>query len=135
MEGFLKSRPVHCVENTAGAKVGLRYRQILSSKQSLHKGTNPKIDSYSAFFDNAKKRSMGLKFFARKHKVEEIYLGSVATDYRVLDLALDAIDLGFKVFILEDACAGIDLHKETSKNPSWPLAPQAATLSALRIFD
>jgi nicotinamidase/pyrazinamidase len=111
VEGFSQVLwPVHCVENTAGAKL---VSDLDRSKfqAEFHKGTNPKIDSYSAFFDNAKKRSTGLEDFLREHKVQEIYLAGVATDYCVLYSALDAIDLKFKVFVIEDAIAGIDLNK------------------------
>lgn len=102
--------PVHCVENTVGANLvsGLDRSKF---QAEFHKGTNPKIDSYSAFFDNAKRRSTGLEDFLRQHKVQEIYLAGVCTDYCVLYSALDAIDLKFKVFVIEDACAGIDLQK------------------------
>lgn len=102
--------PVHCVQNTPGANLvsGLDRLQF---QAEFHKGTDPKIDSYSAFFDNARGRSTGLEDYLRKNKVDEVYFVGVATDYCVVYSAIDAIDLGFKVFVIADACAGIDLQK------------------------
>ena len=111
VEGFPQVLwPVHCVENTPGASPvsGLERSKF---QAEFHKGSNPKIDSYSAFFDNARKRSTGLEDFLSKNNVKEVYLAGVATDYCVLYSALDAIDLGFDVYVIEDACAGIDLQK------------------------
>jgi nicotinamidase/pyrazinamidase len=111
VEGFPQILwPVHCVENTPGASPvsGLERSKF---QVEFHKGSDPKIDSYSAFFDNARKRSTGLEDFLNKNNVKEVYLAGVATDYCVLYSALDAIDLGFDVYIIQDACAGIDLQK------------------------
>src|SRR5688572_7339280 len=50
--------PAHCVQNTSGAEfpAGLNTTAV---KQIFQKGTDPLIDSYSAFFDNAHLRSTG----------------------------------------------------------------------------
>ena len=51
--------PVHCVQNTSGAEMvsSLDEKEIASF---FHKGTDKNIDSYSAFFDNARLKSTGL---------------------------------------------------------------------------
>jgi len=102
--------PVHCVQNTVGAEIvpGLATKGI---QAYFHKGTDPKVDSYSAFFDNARQRSTGLEDYLRSHKVTETYFVGVATDYCVLYSVFDAVDLGFSATMVLDACAGIDLNK------------------------
>ncbi len=98
--------PTHCVQNTPGAEFasGLVTENI---HEIFRKGTDKDIDSYSAFFDNAKKKATGLEKYLREHGATEIYLCGVATDYCVLYSALDALELGFKTHVIADACRGL----------------------------
>ncbi len=101
--------PDHCVQNTRGADFakGLHREKI---EAVFHKGIDPKVDSYSTFFDNARKRSTGLSDRLRKDHLENLYFVGLATDYCVLYSVLDALDLGFKTFVIRDACRAINLH-------------------------
>lgn len=103
--------PVHCVRNTPGAEVvsGLNKDKIASF---FYKGTDKTIDSYSAFFDNAHLKSTGLGDYLKSRGVTEVYLVGVATDYCVLYSSLDAIDLGFAVTVIIDACRPINLQPD-----------------------
>lgn len=99
--------PVHCVEHTRGADfVPTLHRETV--KNIFYKGIDRLIDSYSAFFDNAHQKSTGLCDFLKARGVTELYICGVATDYCVLYSAIDALNLGFAVYILTDACRGID---------------------------
>lgn len=102
--------PSHCVQNSPGAELvsALDRRKI---DQTFHKGTDQWIDSYSAFFDNAHRKKTGLAAYLFDKDVDEIYLAGVATDYCVYFSALDALELGFKVSVIVDACLGIDLKQ------------------------
>ncbi len=103
--------PVHCVQNTNGADlVSELNREKIAS--IFYKGTDPEIDSYSAFFDNARKRATGLAPFLKSKGVTQLYVVGLATDYCVLYSALDAIDLGFEVFVVADACRAVKLRAE-----------------------
>ena len=42
--------------------------------------------------------------------ISEVYLCGLATDYCVKFSALDAVKLGFKTFVIEDACRGVGLR-------------------------
>ena len=100
--------PSHCVQNTSGAQLAsdldrTRIRKI------FHKGTDPLIDSYSAFFDNGHRQSTGLGDFLLKQGVDEVCLMGLATDYCVKFSALDARELGFAVSLIEDGCRGVEL--------------------------
>jgi nicotinamidase/pyrazinamidase len=103
--------PVHCVENTPGADFhpGLDRRQIA---RVFHKGADPGIDSYSAFFDNGHRKATKLGEYLKEQGVDEVYLCGLATDYCVKFTALDAVDLGFKTCVIEDACRGVNLQPD-----------------------
>jgi nicotinamidase/pyrazinamidase len=101
--------PVHCVRSSPGAElISTMDRKPIAS--IFYKGTDRWIDSYSAFFDNAHRKSTGLGEFLRSHDVEELYIVGVATDYCVLYSTLDAIDMGLSVTVIQDACRGINLQ-------------------------
>ena len=76
----------------------------------FHKGVDPGIDSYSAFFDNAHRRSTGLGEYLKENGVTEVYIVGLATDYCVKFSALDAVELGFETYVVTDGCRGIDLN-------------------------
>lgn len=101
--------PDHCVQESSGAE----FHPALDT-QRIHKiflkGTDKQIDSYSAFFDNAHLRATGLSEYLREQQVEEVYIMGLATDYCVKFSVLDALGLGFNVFLINDACRGVELH-------------------------
>jgi nicotinamidase/pyrazinamidase len=100
--------PVHCVQNTPGAAfvAGLDTHRITKIFQ---KGTDAGIDSYSGFFDNGHRKATGLGDFLKQSNVAEVFIAGLATDYCVKFTALDAVQLGFKTHLIEDACRGINL--------------------------
>ena len=99
--------PVHCVRETPGADLvsGLHKEKIASH---FYKGTDTAVDSYSAFFDNARRQSTGLEAYLKTHQIDLLYIAGVCTEYCVLYSTIDAIDLGFSVTVIADACRGID---------------------------
>jgi len=99
--------PMHCVQDTEGAELayGLKRDKI---EQVFHKGVDVKVDSYSAFFDQAKHRSTGLADALKKLQIKELYFAGVATDYCIRYSVLDALKLGFKVVVIRDACRAIN---------------------------
>jgi nicotinamidase/pyrazinamidase len=100
--------PVHCVQETRGASFtdGLATTKI---EKVFTKGTDPAIDSYSGFFDNGHRKSTGLGEYLRARGVTDVYVCGLATDYCVKFTALDARQLGFNTFLIEDASRGVNL--------------------------
>jgi nicotinamidase/pyrazinamidase len=100
--------PVHCVQNSAGAAFvpALDMKQVA---EVFQKGTDLRIDSYSGFFDNGHRKATGLGDFLKARKVMDVFIAGLATDYCVKFTALDAIGLGFKTHLVEEACRGVDL--------------------------
>ncbi len=105
--------PDHCVQGSLGAQLSaqLETRPI---EAIFRKGTDPSIDSYSAFFDNGKRKSTGLADYLRGKGCTTLYLCGLAGDICVYFSAVDAIEQGFEVHFVEDAATPLnpDLHRE-----------------------
>ena len=54
--------------------------KVHPSGRVIHKGVNPDIDSYSAFFDNAKLGKTNLEELIRKEGCMDTYICGIATD-------------------------------------------------------
>ncbi len=100
--------PDHCVQQTPGAELHADLRSD-GIQRVVFKGSDRRIDSYSAFFDNARRRSTGLAEYLRGEGVDEVHLMGLATDYCVQFSALDAVELGFRAYVHAAGCRGIDL--------------------------
>lgn len=101
--------PDHCIQGSKGAE----FHPDLNIEQAnaiIRKGSNPFIDSYSAFFENDRKTSTGLDGYLKSLKIEKISLVGLATDFCVNYSAQDAANLGYKVSVLEKMCRAIDLN-------------------------
>lgn len=100
--------PVHCVQNTPGAEFH-RELNLDCVTHVFQKGTDPKVDSYSGFFDNGRRAATGLGDYLREQGVRRVYVCGLATDYCVAFTALDGAALGFETYLVEDACRGVNL--------------------------
>ncbi|MDT0689739.1 bifunctional nicotinamidase/pyrazinamidase [Salegentibacter sp. F188] len=99
--------PVHCVQNSEGAEF---HPELNTSKIEaiFRKGTNPKIDSYSGFYDNAHLKSTGLTGYLKEKGVEEIYFCGLAAEFCVYFSVKDALQEGFSAILIEDATRALD---------------------------
>jgi len=99
--------PDHCVAGSWSAEL---HKDLDQSKISLivRKGLNVDVDSYSGFSDNDRKNATGLSLLCDiKNEESDVYIVGIATDVCVYYTAQDALDLGYNVYIIEDACAGV----------------------------
>ena len=101
--------PMHCVQNTHGAEFAPSF-ETSRIAQVFHKGIDPRIDSYSTFFDNAHRRHTGLAHYLQKREIKDIYLMGLALDYCVNYSTLDARQLGLNTHVIIDGCRGIELQ-------------------------
>jgi nicotinamidase/pyrazinamidase len=76
----------------------------------FHKGTDRTVDSYSGFFDNGHRKSTGLADWLRERWITRVYVMGLTTDYCVKATALDARELGFDTWVIEDGCRPVELH-------------------------
>ncbi|MGE5581390.1 MAG: nicotinamidase [Bacillota bacterium] len=96
-----KSWPVHCVANTRGADFHPELDFSLNG-MIIEKGINPNEEAYSAF------HGTDLASILRKLGVDTIFATGLATDYCVKATALDGMTEGFQVYVVQDACKGVD---------------------------
>ncbi len=100
--------PDHALAGSASAALhpDLDQRRIAAI---LRKGTDPAIDSYSAFFENDRRTPTGLHGWLQERGVRHLFLAGLATDFCVAWSAADALRLGYTVSVIEDACRAIAL--------------------------
>ncbi|MFX1295687.1 MAG: bifunctional nicotinamidase/pyrazinamidase [Promethearchaeota archaeon] len=99
--------PDHCIRGQNGAD----FSPLLNTAFAdliIRKGSNPNIDSYSAFFENDKKSETGLSGFLKAVGITRIFLCGLALDYCVYFSAIDGRNLGFDVYVIVDLTRGIN---------------------------
>jgi len=105
--------PPHCVQNTPGAQfhpdLKLPPETIIVSK-----GMDPTQDSYSCF-DAHEADGTAMAESLRRRGVGHLYIGGLATDYCVRSSVLSAVQEGFEVTVLLDACRGVNLRPHDSE--------------------
>ena len=103
--------PVHCVADTWGAELHPSLA-LPGDAPRVRKGVNGE-DGYSGFTtrdpvtgETARTELDGL---LKAAGVTRVTVVGLATDYCINATALDAIELGYRVNVLVDACAAVDL--------------------------
>jgi nicotinamidase/pyrazinamidase len=103
--------PVHCVRGTDGAKFHIDLKEPEFRKQiNIFKGTLKEVDSYSAFFDNNRENKTELHTILSSENVKTLFVTGLATDYCVKFTVLDALSLGYEVYVIEDAVKGVNIN-------------------------
>lgn len=104
--------PDHCIENTKGSEF---HKDLLSVKNIVYKGNDPEVDSYSGFFDNNKVHKTKLDEILKENNIDTLYILGLATDYCVKFTVLDALSLGYKVYLVSDGCKGVNINPDDSE--------------------
>jgi nicotinamidase/pyrazinamidase len=96
--------PDHCVQNTRGSDIHdkIDFGKIDGDFYIFKKGMDPEVDSYSAFYDNDRRNSTGLKEFLEKRGVIETFICGLALDFCVEYTAIDSAMEGFDTVVIED---------------------------------
>ncbi|MDA0315722.1 MAG: bifunctional nicotinamidase/pyrazinamidase [Bacteroidetes bacterium] len=103
--------PTHCVEGTFGADFPSTLDRS-AWKAVFQKGRNPSVDSYSGFFDNARRGDTGLGEYLKNKGIARVFVCGLALDYCVKFTALDANSLGFETYVFTDATRAVNLHSK-----------------------
>lgn len=98
--------PKHCVQDTPGE--GLHQDMIIEERigERINKGTDPDVDSYSAFYDNGNIHQTNMDQVLQKHNITDIYTTGLLLDLCVGFTSLDGIKLGYRTSVIEDATRG-----------------------------
>jgi nicotinamidase/pyrazinamidase len=99
--------PDHCIQGSQGAE----FHPGLNTDRAdmiVRKGYNPKIDSYSAFFENDHETPTGLHGYLQTRGITALTLVGLAMDFCVNFSAVDAANLGYDVSLRADLCRAID---------------------------
>jgi nicotinamidase/pyrazinamidase len=97
--------PEHCIQGTDGAGFHLQLK-LNGTAVVFSKGMDPSKDGYSVFEAEDNRHESFIQVLKRL-QVETLYVGGLATEYCVKSTVLDALQHGFRVYILLDAIKGI----------------------------
>ncbi len=100
----------------------------------VQKGTQPEIDSYSAFFDNGHRVKTELDEWLHANHITHLTILGLATDYCVKFSVLDAIALGYHTDVLVDGCRGVNLSPDDSESALREMAQRGAILTDMTQF-
>lgn len=117
--------PRHCVQKTSGAEFSkdLNHQKV---HKVFHKGTDENIDSYSAFFDNGHLKSTGLHEYLQTKGIKTLYIAGLTTEYCVKYSVLDALRLGYEVYVIIDACKPVNLRPKDEEQAWHEILGQGA---------
>mmetsp|Transcript_4674 Transcript_4674/g.19030 ORF Transcript_4674/g.19030 Transcript_4674/m.19030 type:complete len:293 (-) Transcript_4674:289-1167(-) len=109
--------PVHCTDPAEGGDGGFAEGLVPRDDDVImQKGTLAALDAYSVFQDNAFFSLRGgvkagyafeMAALLESEGIEEFYVTGLATDFCVSWSAKDAAALGYTVYMIDDAAAGI----------------------------
>lgn len=100
--------PDHCVQNTPGAELLPELNSSLLNK-IIEKGTDERVEMYSAFQDPFKTRvtDSGLSQMLKKENVTHLYIVGLAFDYCVKCTAIDGSKNGFQVYVVKEGTKAV----------------------------
>jgi nicotinamidase/pyrazinamidase len=124
--------PDHCVQGSAGAEFHPKLNTY-SIETIFRKGTDPTLDSYSAFFDNNHDKSTGLAGYLREKKISEVYFCGLCADICVYVSIKDALDAGFACCLIEDATRPLDTN--AYKNIKAELVNKGVSVISSKVLD
>lgn len=120
--------PVHCVGGSSGSRLHPDIA-VETATLILRKGTNPEVDSYSAFQENygpnEERATTGLEAFLHARGIENVYTCGLAADYCVRWTAVDAALVGFRSIILRDLTRAV--YADTPAKQAQVLRGQEAS--------
>lgn len=96
------SWPAHCIQGTEGAEFPPNLK-IARDALIVDKGDDPTVEAYSGF----QAGGLDLAGWLRERGVERLFITGLATDYCVLNTALDGVAAGFEVALVEDSVRGV----------------------------
>ncbi|MGQ1890925.1 bifunctional nicotinamidase/pyrazinamidase [Thermophagus sp. OGC60D27] len=119
--------PDHCVKGSPGAELSPLLNHGLIQKVIL-KGSDPTVDSYSAFFDNGRRIQTELHNYLRHKGIKRLYVTGLAADVCVYFTVKDALELGYETILVTDATKGVNLQPDDTARAFADMQKRGATL-------
>ena len=95
--------PPHCVQGTRNARVLVDNNLFLAV---VKKGKDPEYDSYSGFQDDGGVKTE-MDQILKRNGITRLVVYGIATDYCVKATAMDALNNGYKVTVVEELSKGV----------------------------
>lgn len=105
--------PIHCIKKSLGSEIHPDLF-IFYNDKFIKKGTNPNIKTYSAFsdkFDNLHEDT-GLARWLQVKNPTDIILVGISTNSCISNTALEAINRGYSVHLIESCICTSETNKE-----------------------
>ncbi len=106
--------PDHCVQGSPGAEMSPLLNQALINNV-IFKGSDPDIDSSSAFYDNGHLKETGLHAYLKRNGITTLFVTGLAADIGIYYTVKDALLLGYETYLVTDATRGVNLHGDDTK--------------------
>jgi nicotinamidase-related amidase len=101
--------PVHCVAGTRGGEIHQDLAPYASEELTFDKGCDKKTEQYSGF-EAVNNAGQPLSEVLELLDTTDVYVCGIATEYCVRNTCEDLLKAGFKVHLLKDCIAYVDLH-------------------------
>jgi len=95
--------PPHCLQNSENARILIDNSLFTAI---VKKGKDPRYDSYSGFQDDGGAKTE-MNEILQKNGIKELIVYGIATDYCVKATAIDAVEAGYKVTVIEGLSKGV----------------------------
>lgn len=102
------------MQDTEGASIA-KDINIPQAALIIRKGFHNDVDSYSAFLEADKETRTRLASYLKERKIDTVFVTGLATDFCVAWTAIDARNAGLNVYVVDDACRGIDINGSVAK--------------------
>lgn len=116
--------PPHCIQGTEGAEFHENLDLPIGTA-IVRKGSDPKVDAYSGFLDSTLENQL------KRAGIERLFVGGLTTDYCVLNTVLDARQLGFETFVLEDGIAAVNAEPDDGAKAVQKMKDNGATMTTI----
>lgn len=121
---FRLTWPVHCISGTAGAD----YHEALDAALIDHHVRKGEGRPAYSLFEGVTDDGSGVPGLFARLGVTEVDVVGIAADYCVLQTAGSALELGLRVTVLSDLCAGV--AEETTQTAYAELVERGATVTS-----
>ncbi|KAL9101189.1 MAG: hypothetical protein Q9163_003528 [Psora crenata] len=126
--------PVHCVQDTEGAKIIAEIETTLLD-EIVEKGRDKRLEMFSGFSDvfgskSPESANLDLAALLNARNVSHVYIAGIAGDFCVKFTALDAKKEGFDVYLVDQAIKSVDPGES-----GWGLAKKEMEDAGIRVIS